>query len=219
MVSEYARHGVASSRLHRLAYPVPRRRDAEPVPPATSSPTTVLFLSRLTDLKGGGHLIRAVRRASDALPRQLRLRVGGTGPEQPALEALATQLDVPATFYGWVQGAEQQRLLRESDLLAIPSLWPEPFGIVGIEAATYGVPSVGYAVGGIGDWLEPGVTGELAPADPPTVQGLAEALVRVLESPVYYQSLCAGAIEMAARFNPDDCFQRLDDIMERVIAG
>ena len=118
--------------------------------------------------------------------------------------------------------SERHRLFQESDLLAIPSVWPEPFGIVGIvgiEAGTYGIPSVGYGVGGIVDWLEPGVTGELAPGHPPTVRGLANALVRILESPTYYQSLCEGAKRMASHYQPDDYFRRLDDILERAIAG
>ena len=75
MASEYAHHGVASSRLHRLPYPVPLQRDVEPLSPRTPSPTNVLFMSRLTDLKGGTHLIRAMRYASDALRRQLTLHV------------------------------------------------------------------------------------------------------------------------------------------------
>jgi len=176
-------------------------------------------MSRLTDLKGGTHLLRAMRDASDALARGLTLRVAGTGPEQPRLEALAKRLNVPTTFCGWVRGADRDRLFQEADVLAVPSLWPEPFGIVGIEAATYGVPSAGYAVGGIVDWLEPGVTGELAPGDPPTARGLADALVRVLESPAYYQSLCDGAKQMATRYTPEGYFQRLQDIMEQVIAA
>lgn len=219
MASEYVRHGVASTRVHRLPYPVTPQNDAESRSHATSSPNKLLFISRLTDLKGGTHLIRAMRDASDALARTLTLSVAGTGPEQPVLEALAKRLNVPATFYGWVRGPDHHRLFQESDLLAIPSVWPEPFGIVGIEAGTYGIPSVGYGVGGIVDWLEPGVTGELAPGNPPTVRGLANALVRILESPTYYQSLCEGAKRMAQHYNPDDCFRRLDNILEQAIAG
>ena len=219
MAAEYARHGVASSRLHQLPYPVPSHRVGETHAPTTPLLTNVLFMSRLTDLKGGTHLLRALRDASDALDRRLTLRVAGTGPEQPRLEALAKRLNVPTTFCGWVRGAGRDRLFQEADVLAIPSLWPEPFGIVGIEAATYGVPSAGYAVGGIVDWLEPGVTGELAPGDPPTARGLADALVRVLESPAYYQSLCDGAKQMATRYTPEGYFQRLQDIMEQVIAA
>ena len=219
MASEYERHGVVPSRLHRLPYPVPPQRAEESNWTPTATPTKVLFMSRLTDVKGGTHLLRALRAASDALQRELTLTVGGTGPEHAVLEALAKRLNVQAKFHGWVGGADRHHLFQQADLLAIPSLWPEPFGIVGIEAGTYGVPSVAYAVGGIDDWLEPGVTGELAPGDPPTVSGLAEALVRLVESSAHYQSLCAGAKRMALRYDADGHFQRLDDIMDLVVSG
>ena len=44
----------------------------------------------------------------------------------------------------------------------MPSVWPEPFGLVGIEAGCVGLPAAGFGVGGIPDWLRPGETGELA---------------------------------------------------------
>ena len=35
----------------------------------------------------------------------------------------------------------------------MPSLWPEPFGLVGIEAQARGRPAVAYNVGGVEDWI------------------------------------------------------------------
>ena len=102
-------------------------------------------------------------------------------------------------FAGWLNTEKKLDLLREADLIAVPSLWPEPFGLVGIEAGCYGVPAVGFAVGGIPDWLIPGQTGELAPGDPPTAAGLSEAIVRALADPSHYRRLSAGAWEMARR--------------------
>ena len=63
-------------------------------------------------------------------------------------------------------------LLAQSDLLVLPSLWPEPFALVGLEAARHRLPVAAYAVGGIPDWLTSGENGYLAPGDPPTVDGL-----------------------------------------------
>ena len=103
--------------------------------------------------------------------------------------------------------------MRRADLLAVPSLWPEPFGQVGVEGGRLGVPAVGYAVGGIPDWLIPGRSGELAPGDPPTVQGLAEAIVRVLADPSHYSSLCRGAWELASRFTLDAHLAELELIL------
>src|SRR6202044_2190317 len=110
-------------------------------------------------------------------------------PEQPRLQNLANQLGVAVEFAGWVQTPQKVSLMLQADLLAVPSLWPEPFGLVGIEAGCLGVPSVGYASGGIPDWLVAGQTGELAPGNPPTVDGLADAMVRALASPEHYGEL------------------------------
>ena len=67
-----------------------------------------------------------------------------------------------------------------ADLLVVPSLWPEPFGLVGLEAARHRLPVAAFAVGGIPDWLRPGVNGYLAPGDPPTPGGLADAIIACL---------------------------------------
>ena len=58
--------------------------------------------------------------------------------------------------------------MKNMDLLVVPSVWPEPFGLVGPEAAHHGVPSAAFAVGGIPEWLVDGVSGHLAAGDRPT---------------------------------------------------
>jgi glycosyltransferase involved in cell wall biosynthesis len=62
-----------------------------------------------------------------------------------------------------------------------------------------GLPAVGYGVGGIVDWLIPGVTGELAPADPPTAAGLAAAIVRALGDSSTHARLRLGAWQQAQK--------------------
>jgi hypothetical protein len=48
--------------------------------------------------------------------------------------------------------------------------------------------------------LTDGINGHLAPAHPPTAEGLGRAIVRCLEDPRHYNSLRNGAREMAERF-------------------
>ena len=159
----------------------------------------VLWLGRATELKGGDHVIDALPEAADRLGRPLSLTVAGDGPALDNWRALALRRGVAAEFIGWVDSERRLELLRSVDLLAVPSLWPEPFGLVGIEAGCVGLPSVGYAVGGIPDWLVSGETGELAPGDPPTTAGLAAAIVRALRDPTHYAQLRLGAWKMAKR--------------------
>jgi len=116
-------------------------------------------------------------------------------------------------FMGWVPTVEKLNLMRQVDLLAVPSLWPEPFGLVGIEAGCLGLPAVGYATGGIPDWLVAGETGELAPGDPPTVEGLAEAMIRALASPEHHTRLATGAWSLAKLFTLENHLARLEPIL------
>lgn len=209
MRAEYLRHGVPQDRVPVLHLPPPGvTRD--PVPPtARSVPDHIVMAGRLTDLKGAAFLLDALPRASRELGRNLSLTILGDGPERASLEARARALGVAAKFSGWVSEAERNRLLRTADLHAMPSLWPEPWGLVGLEAACAGVPTVAFAVGGIPEWLVAGESGELAPADPPSANGLAQAIVRSARDPAHHARLRRGAWEQAARFTMESHLREL----------
>jgi glycosyltransferase involved in cell wall biosynthesis len=125
---------------------------------------------------------------------------------------------VDAQFHGWC-GADRLAALRAgADLLAVPSVWPEPFGLAGIEAGCHGLPAVGFAVGGIPDWLLPGESGELAPS-PPTSAGLADAVLRALADPEHHHRLRYGAWEVAGRFTLARHLEILERALTNVVAG
>jgi glycosyltransferase involved in cell wall biosynthesis len=119
-------------------------------------------------------------------------------------------------FTGWLGPAGVARLLATADILVLPSLWPEPFGLIGQEANRQGVPVVAYATGGIPEWLVDGVNGCLAPGDPPTVGGLADALVRCLTDRPRHRAMRRAAV-LAGHSRPDDLHMgAVLDVLERV---
>jgi glycosyltransferase involved in cell wall biosynthesis len=223
MREEFRRHEVAPDRLHVLTLPIDvPASDAPPFAAAAADRQRVhhiVTVGRLTDLKGAHYLIRAIPEASRQLGVDIALGLLGTGPEEARLKSLAQGVGVHATFHGWVDPGSRNELLRRADLLAVPSLWPEPFGLVGVEAGRLGLPAVGYAVGGIPDWLIPGQTGELAPGDPPTVAGLTGAIVRALRDPAHHAALRRGAWEQAQQFTMAAHLDRLEPLFARVAAG
>ena len=211
MYSEVQRHGVSSDRLHVLRLPLNSISESAPAPKVTGG--GLVFVGRLTDLKGVDLLIRAVPHAERKLGRKLTLTIAGDGSELPRLRRLAQQERISAVFTGWVDNARRRDLMRAADLLVVPSLWPEPFGLVGIEAGNLGLPAAGFAVGGIPDWLLPGRTGELAPADPPSETGLANAIARALADQDHYSNLCRGAFEFSRQFTLEKHTEDLEAIL------
>jgi glycosyltransferase involved in cell wall biosynthesis len=213
MFAEYVRHGIPQDRLHLAPLPT---TSITPIP-APLAPREIngrmLFMGRLTDIKGVDYLLKALGPASHHLGRALTLTILGDGPERDQLENLARQLGAAVEFTGHVEPARRNEFMRASDLLVIPSLWPEPFGLVGIEAGCVGLPAVGYAVGGIPDWLVPGKSGELAPGDPPTVRGLADAITRALRDPGHYNNLRRRAWEIARTHSMEGHMKILEPIL------
>jgi glycosyltransferase involved in cell wall biosynthesis len=213
MRKEFKRNGVLEDQVQLL--PLPSNDSVpDPAPFALKIPEgRILFLGRLTDIKGAEFLIRALPLAGEKLGRRLSLTIAGDGPELENLRKLAPRLNASVEFVGWIDRERKFGLLRQTDLLALPSLWPEPFGLVGVEAGSLGVPTVAYEVGGIPEWLIAGVSGELAPGNPPTVEGLADAIVRALASVEHYNQLRYGALEIASRFNLEDHLAKLEPVL------
>jgi glycosyltransferase involved in cell wall biosynthesis len=163
-----------------------------------SAQPRVLFAGRVVKPKGLGVLIRAMRTV-DA-----ELVVCGDGMQLTAMRGLARRAGVERRvhFRGWLDPEQLARELANTSVVAIPSLWPEPFGLVGIEALAAGRPVVASLTGGIPDWLEDGVTG--VGVQPGDVRGLARALAALLADPQRQRAIgAAGREVVAARFSPE----------------
>jgi len=158
----------------------------------------VVFAGRLERPKGVDILIRA------AAEVDAEFVICGDGRREPKLRALARQLGVESRvhFKGWMDADQLAQEFANASVVAVPSLWPEPFGIVGIEALAAGRPAVGSATGGIVDWLVDGVCGiAVAPGD---MSALAGALNELLDDPQLQETMGrAGRDLVNAQFSPE----------------
>ncbi len=133
--------------------------------------------ARLTPVKGVAGLLEAVSHvpAGDDGPYLL---VAGDGPSRSELAGLAaTYLGSRVRFLGQLGGADLADFYASLDVFALAPVWQEAFGLVYVEAAQFGVPSVGWRVGGVTDAVVDGETGLLVQAGDMT--GLAQALARL----------------------------------------
>ncbi|HEY0546074.1 MAG TPA: glycosyltransferase family 4 protein [Pyrinomonadaceae bacterium] len=219
MKQEYARSGMNEDKLHvNPLFPASWQPEDE-MSWTTSDEPRVLFLGRMTKLKGGDVLIRAVAEASARLGRKIQLVLAGDGPQRTAWARLADKLQVSADFPGWVTREQQAKLLKETTLLAVPSVWPEPFGLVGLEAACFGVPAIAFDVGGVREWLRDGVNGYLAQGSVPTAQAFANRLVEALAQPERLIDMRRAARETAREMSLGKHLDRLETILSRASAG
>jgi glycosyltransferase involved in cell wall biosynthesis len=159
-------------------------------------------------------LLEAAALAGARIGRPLSVVFAGEGPERDRLGALAASRGVDAQFPGWVGTAERDRLLREAAMIAVPSRWAEPFGLVGLEAAMFATPAVAFDNGGIGDWLTHGENGLMVAADRGAA-GLAVAIVEILATPDLRRRLAAGARAAAARLSLDAHVRALMAILQQ----
>jgi glycosyltransferase involved in cell wall biosynthesis len=156
----------------------------------------VVFAGRVVPPKGLATLLRAIARV-DA-----ELVVCGDGWQLADMRRLAARLGIEQRvhFRGWLAAGELAGELANASLVAIPSLWPEPFGLVGIEALAAGRPVVASDTGGIGDWLREELGGLLC--KPGDVGELAGRIGELLADPERQRRLGdAGRAEVAARFS------------------
>jgi glycosyltransferase involved in cell wall biosynthesis len=212
MVRELARHDLKSERVY---LPAMSYGESATSPVSGDGEVRLIFAARMTSLKGGQYLLAALPSVQQQLQRKLHVTLAGDGPDRNKWEWMAASLrsdHIAIEFSGWLGATELPHALAASHLLVYPSVWPEPFGLSGLEAGLYGVPSVAFAVGGIPEWLHDGVNGHLSPVG---AQPLADTIVRCLSDPQRYAQLRAGACRRAREFTLDAHLAKLLPILER----
>ncbi|HUH81774.1 MAG TPA: glycosyltransferase family 4 protein [Solirubrobacteraceae bacterium] len=150
---------------------------APAVPSERAGGRRVVFAGRIVAPKGVATLVRAAREVDG------EFIVCGDGWQLPAMRRLAERLGVAERvhFAGWLDPGALAQEFADAAIVAVPSLWPEPFGIIGIEGFAAGRPVVASDTGGIGDWLEHQVSGLMVPAG--DARALALALTELLDDP------------------------------------
>jgi glycosyltransferase involved in cell wall biosynthesis len=195
--SSVDRHLAANGVARRRIVPFP----ATITPQQGSGHATrrrVVFAGRLVSQKGLAVLIRAAREVDGEFV------ICGDGRQLEAMRTLAESVGVGdrVFFKGWLTSEQLAEEFANASVVVVPSLWPEPFGLVGIEALAAGRPVIASATGGIEDWLDDGVSGLCV--KPGDVADLARALNELLADPQRQQAMGrAGKQAVSTRFSPE----------------
>jgi glycosyltransferase involved in cell wall biosynthesis len=219
--------GVPRERVHYLPNPV----DTALFRPAATAERLALrakfgvdpeavvaiFAGRLSREKGALDLIEAW---CQGMPERAELIV--VGPDMtghpwdvgPAARARAASASRPVRFVGPQTQAALAEWLRLADVHVQPSHF-EAFGTSAIEAMASGLPVIASDVGGLRDFVAPGVNGVRVPPKDPVA--LAGAMSLLLADTARRSALAAGALATAPAFAIDRVLGRYIEIIDRTV--
>jgi glycosyltransferase involved in cell wall biosynthesis len=181
----------------------------EPRGPEAAGPA-VVFAGRHIPEKRVGALVPAIVRARESAP-DLRCDVYGDGPDRAALERAVREqgLEDVVCVHGFVDSGTVDRALRRALCMALPSR-REGYGLVVIEAASVGTPSVVVADydNAAVELVEDGVNGVVAPSA--SAEDLAAAILRVREAgPALRESTAAWFARNSERLSLESSLQEV----------
>lgn len=195
--------------------PVPKVLDKKT--PSTFAPCNrIVYAGQLVRGKGVDVLLESLA----LVKTPFECVILGDGNHRPYCERLSRTLGLSdrVTFAGYVSQAKVADYYRDASLAVMSSVWPEPFGAVGLEAMRHGLPVVAFDAGGIREWLIDGVTGYLAPwMDRPRYAACVDMLLADKE--LARAMGAKGADWVEQRFNFDSYIRGLEEMFARVASG
>ena len=166
------------------------------------------YLGRLEPAKGVEQLLTAV----EGLARgDWELHIGGRGTNGFERRLRARFVDPRIQFHGFM---DRDEFLEKVDVLVVPTLSHEPFGLVAIEAFAAGLPVIASRRGGLGEVVSDGVTGLLF--EPNNPGELRAALGAFVAEPSRAWQMRARCLERARDFDAEAVAERYESVYQRV---
>jgi glycosyltransferase involved in cell wall biosynthesis len=192
MRRELLRNDFPDQRITVLPLMTTMNRDGS-IAATAAAQKRLLFVGRLDRAKGGQELIAAL--ALMDRQQEWQVDVIGEGEMLPELKQRVAihALEGRVHFHGRVEATEMPGYYRRARVVVMPSMIPESFGLVGIEAMACGRPVVAFDSGGIRDWLADGVTGFLVERG--NILDLASRIEQLFADDQLVESMGIGAMQ------------------------
>uniref|UniRef100_A0A7V6A5Y3 Glycosyltransferase family 1 protein n=1 Tax=Desulfobacca acetoxidans TaxID=60893 RepID=A0A7V6A5Y3_9BACT len=182
-----------------------------PRPPEVHHPVRLVFVGRFSPQKNLLFLLAVLGRLRDL---DWRLDLVGDGPVRKELEDLSRRLDVAARihFHGWVTPEAATAVLRDSDILVMPSL-SEGLSLVGLQALGLGLALAVSDHGGMKDLVAGGVNGFACPAT--DIPAFAGRLRDLLTNRPRLLAMKRASLAIAPRFEAGSVARQMEQLLLR----
>jgi glycosyltransferase involved in cell wall biosynthesis len=175
----------------------------------------IFFAGRIVPEKGLDWLLKTM----PLLDARIHLDIAGEGWAMPQVRQLAEKLNISdrITWHGWCQKEKLEDLYRQSFAVIFPSVWPEPAGLVTLEAYARFRPVIASDVGGIPEHIQDRKTGILVALN--NIEQLATAIMDLSHDFDKARAIgIAGNELFHSEFTLDIHAQRLKKIYDSAIA-
>ncbi len=132
----------------------------------------VLYLGSLTTYKGPQVVLKALQGLQN-----YHCDLYGDGPLQEELQKMIKDNNLAAEIHKPVPYTKIPELYASADIIVLPSIWPEPFGRIAIEAMAAGKPVIGSDIGAIKELIADGAGILVKPGD---VDGFHNAIAELI---------------------------------------
>ncbi len=166
----------------------------------------MLFVGDLSKDKGVDVLVRAHAKLNNAPPLVL---IGRPRPDTPS------NLPKNVMVMGSWPHAAVMEAYRRSSFSILPSVCPETFGIVVIEAMSMGRPVIASRIAGLADIINDGENGFLVP--PGDAETLSKSIQRLLDDPALRQRMGQGALRRAQDFRASVVVPHIEAVYEELL--
>jgi glycosyltransferase involved in cell wall biosynthesis len=142
--------------------------------PRAVRPSYLAFLGRICPEKRPDRAIRIARACG--IPLRMAAKVDDADTEYFAREIRPMLAEGGAELIGEINDGQKSDFLSGALALLMPIDWPEPFGLVMIEAMACGVPVIAFNRGSVPEIIEDGLTGCIVEDEKGTVAAMRRAL-------------------------------------------
>ena len=171
----------------------------------------LLYVGALVQQKGVEKLPLILAELNAKRDTTFTLHIAGSGPMKGILEQgfKEMNMDDHVFWLGHVRRRQMVEVYDAADILIMPSIWQEQFGLVGPEANARGLPAVASNVGGIPEWLLDGYNGKLG--IPNNVESFVKGVDQVVQN---YSQYSRNARLSSERFHETSYCKSLQSIFE-----
>ncbi len=174
-------------------------------------PVALVAVGRFNPQKNFLFLMEALARVADL---DWTFMLIGDGPQRDAIRTKIDSLGLASRvrLVGWLEGAEVERTLAESDVFLMPST-SEGLSVAAVEALKHGLAMLGSDIGGLWDLIEPGVNGHRIAVD--DLASFASRLRELLTEPETILRMKIASREKAREFDLAVIGGRYEEVLAR----